>query len=466
VELSCEVLVIGSGPGGSITACELAVAGRDVVLCEEGPEVGPGEVDDFSLDDMRRRYRNGGLTAALGRTPVAFAEACCLGGGSEINAGLYHRLPAGVIDEWRDKYRIRNFDAGDLEPHFAHCERALSVSHMPGAAPAASLKLKEGAERLGWSVSEAPRWFRYGAAEPERQSMLRTYVPQARSHGCRVLPSARIERLEIRGRAAHLALGPGLRVRFREVFVCAGATGTPALLRRSGIRSNVGERLALHPTAKIVALFAEEVNDGRGIGAHQVRHFPRFSFGCSVSSPPFLAAGLVGQPGVDTAQVAADWRRMAVYYVATTSRGSGSVRAAPWSGAPIVRYRVTQDELADLAEGLAMLGRLLFEAGATTLFASVDGCGALTQRAQLAAFAVPLPARAANLMSVHLAGTCPMGEARGVCAADSHGKLHGYDNIHVNDSSLLPEAPGVNPQGTVMAIARRNALYHAQGGSA
>jgi choline dehydrogenase-like flavoprotein len=26
----------------------------------------------------------------------------------------------------------------------------------------------------------------------------------------------------------------------------------------------------------------------------------------------------------------------------------------------------------------------------------------------------------------------------------------------VNDASLLPDAPGVNPQGTVMAIASRN----------
>ena len=32
-----DVLVIGSGPGGAITACLLAEAGRDVVLVEEEP---------------------------------------------------------------------------------------------------------------------------------------------------------------------------------------------------------------------------------------------------------------------------------------------------------------------------------------------------------------------------------------------------------------------------------------------
>ena len=33
-----------------------------------------------------------------------------------------------------------------------------------------------------------------------------------------------------------------------------------------------------------------------------------------------------------------------------------------------------------------------------------------------------------------------------------------WENLHVNDASMLPDSPGVNPQGTVMALARRNAL--------
>ena len=31
---------------------------------------------------------------------------------------------------------------------------------------------------------------------------------------------------------------------------------------------------------------------------------------------------------------------------------------------------------------------------------------------------------------------------------DSYGKLHGFDNLYVNDASMLPDSPGVNPQGT------------------
>ena len=40
--------------------------------------------------------------------------------------------------------------------------------------------------------------------------------------------------------------------------------------------------------------------------------------------------------------------------------------------------------------------------------------------------------------------------------ADSFGRVETVDNLRVNDGSLLPSAPGVNPQGTIMAVAHRN----------
>ena len=38
-----DVVVVGSGPAGAVVAYELAAAGRDVVLVEEGPPFTPGE---------------------------------------------------------------------------------------------------------------------------------------------------------------------------------------------------------------------------------------------------------------------------------------------------------------------------------------------------------------------------------------------------------------------------------------
>jgi choline dehydrogenase-like flavoprotein len=51
-----------------------------------------------------------------------------------------------------------------------------------------------------------------------------------------------------------------------------------------------------------------------------------------------------------------------------------------------------------------------------------------------------------------------MGEDRMRCTADSFGRVHGSEGLFIADASLLCGAPGVNPQGTIMALARRNAL--------
>ena len=63
-----------------------------------------------------------------------------------------------------------------------------------------------------------------------------------------------------------------------------------------------------------------------------------------------------------------------------------------------------------------------------------------------------------DLMTIHLFSSCPIGENKKLCAANSFGKVYGESNLYINDSSMLPTAPSVNPQGTIMAIARRNVL--------
>ena len=91
--MQTEFLIIGSGAGGATTAAVLAAAGRSVLVVEEGPWIDPDAVEPFSLQEMELKYRHQGSSAALGSPPVAYAEGRCVGGSTEINSGLWHRLP-------------------------------------------------------------------------------------------------------------------------------------------------------------------------------------------------------------------------------------------------------------------------------------------------------------------------------------------------------------------------------------
>ncbi len=463
-ELRAEVVVVGSGPGGAITACLLAEAGRDVLLVEEGDHLPLASCQPFSRDEMLQKYRNGGQTVALGKNKIAYVEGRCVGGGSEINSGLYHRTPPEILERWRKEFQVEALSGEDLRPHFEQCERDVSVSLLPHSAPPASLKLHDGATKLGWKSLEIPRWFRHEPTGPgKRQSMTETFIPRFLRAGGKLQPNLRANRIRQNGSGwlveATQKQGGVVHIATDHLFLCAGAVHTPALLRRSGITRNVGNALQVHPTVKIVARFADPVNaSDMGVPVHQVKEFaPRLSFGCSISSPAYVALGLIDHPEA-ARETARTWQQCATYYAMITSEGSGSVRTLPGFRDPLVRYALTPTDRRNLADGLRKLAQILFESGATVLYPSLNRGPVLHCDGCLEKIPELLPDGLANLMTIHLFSSCPMGEDQTRCAADSFGRVHGFKNLFVNDASLLCTAPGVNPQGSIMALARRNAL--------
>jgi choline dehydrogenase-like flavoprotein len=465
IVMDAEVLVIGSGAGGATTAAVLAEAGFDVLIVEEGEWIEQGSVVPFSLEQMDRQYRSGGVTVALGLPSIAYTEGCCAGGGTEINSALYRRPPEDVLQRWATDFRIADLDLDEVSTIADEVETALSVTVVPGRASAPSDVLRRGAERLGWQNSEIPRWMKYRGNDHNggrRQSMTRTYLPSAVAAGARLVTGCRIDALEMSNAGAQrasttLSDGRGGSITFRHVFVCGGAIQSPALLQRSRIAGHIGRSLAVHPTVKLAARFADELNVPDDVPVHQVKEFaPDLSFGGSASQPGLVALALSDQWRT-FARAITDWRRISVYYAAITSEGRGRVRAVRGLRDPIVTYGLTRHDRALLGSGLARLALLMLEAGADEVYPSFRGAPLVRHPSDLATMQSRFSATRASVMTVHLCSTVPMGEDIAVCGADSFGRVHGTSNVWVNDASLLPTAPGVNPQGTVMALAIRNA---------
>lgn len=466
-----DAVVVGSGPGGAVTARRLAEAGLSVLVLEEGDDVAQGDVEPYSLEQMRRQYRGGGLTAALGSPSVAYTEGCGVGGGSEVNSALYHRPPPTLLEEWSRALDIADLDTAVLDPWHEHVERELGVSAWPGdRLPEASEALRRGADALGWNGLEVPRWIRYDTAadgaravQARRQTMTETYLPAGRALGVEVRPGSRVLRVQRRGdRATGVEVrwaGGVERIDSEYVFVCAGAVQTPALLQRSGWTHNVGRTLSVHPTVKVVAEYDSAVNDVGDLPAYQVKEFGSWlTLGGSASRPSLLALALA-ENWRDFGRFADRWERQAVYYAAIQATGTGRVRAVRGFGEPLVTMRLTRSDGARLRSGLARLIHVLRASGASRLYPSLAGAPIVTDgRSALTAVEGFAPRRA-SVMTVHLTGTVPMGQDRRRAGADSYGCVHGALNLRVNDASLLPWAPGVNPQGVLMAIAHRNAEH-------
>jgi choline dehydrogenase-like flavoprotein len=130
--IDAEVVVIGSGAGGATTCRAPLGGGLRRADLEEGPWVEQDSVRPFSLEQMDRQYRAGGVTVALGLPSIAYTEGRCAGGGTEVNSGLYFRPPVDLIDRWRSDYQIKDLDPDEIAAIADEVERALDVGKVPG----------------------------------------------------------------------------------------------------------------------------------------------------------------------------------------------------------------------------------------------------------------------------------------------------------------------------------------------
>ncbi|EQB14470.1 hypothetical protein L288_01625 [Sphingobium quisquiliarum P25] len=458
--LRTHVAVIGSGPGGAVTAALCAEAGYETLLVEEGDDLPLDACAHFSGDEILRKYRNAGIGMAFGKPSISYVEGCCVGGGSEVNRGLYHRTPPYVLEQWAKAYRVEQLSPDLLAPHFAACEGTARIAFLPGSAPPLSQRLGDGAGELGWETIQAPRLYDYESGR--KQSMSATFIPRFRRAGGQVMANMRALRIRRNGKQWHAATlhqGREVTIEADALFIACGAVQTPALLRRSGFRHNVGNSLRFHPMLKAVALFDRPVNrPGDPDPVHQIKMFePRFGIGCSISSPALLALALAGSPQMRR-RIAADAARMGIYYV-QNGTGHARVRGLPLARDPLVSVRHEGGDLDDLYDGLKHLMRALFAAGAEAVQPCLPGFPMLHSVDELASLPGRLPRRSAMLTSVHVFASCPMGEDRRLSATDSWGRVHDGDGLRIADASLMCGPTIANPQGSVMAIAHRNALH-------
>ena len=121
-------LVIGSGPSGAITAKLLFESGFEVEMIESGENFSQVKMNPFSNDEMLSQYWAKGMTVMLGWPKINYVAGRCLGGGSEVNSGFYHRTPKTILDFWDKKFQL---ETSSLDEHFDSIERSLNVGLMP-----------------------------------------------------------------------------------------------------------------------------------------------------------------------------------------------------------------------------------------------------------------------------------------------------------------------------------------------
>jgi choline dehydrogenase-like flavoprotein len=475
--LVCDALVIGTGAGGSSVAGTLAAAGRDVLMLEEGPYISSEDAPVGLAQSTQKMWRGAGLLSTLGPSQIAFAEGKCVGGGTEINSAIFQRAPDEIIENWVVANHLRDFSAAALQPYYERAASLVNASLTQGETGAPTEILRRAGDIMGWKVSALERAQRRcvgtnmcasGCPTGGKQSMSATLIPYALAHGARMVSECRVHRLCKRGTRVVGAVGTAtdadgrrrrVDVTASQIFLCAGTTQTPSILQRSGLGRGVGRGFQLHPTVRVLARFREPVQAHRyRVPLAAITEFvPDMRFGGSVFSIATYAVALA-EDWACRRQWLTDYPYYAMYYAMIKPDGVGRVLSVPGVHEPIVTYRLTERDWRRLGEATRMLSLALLASGAEHVVPSVRGHeGWHTPDGLRRNGAVILSPRHTILMSIHLFGSCPIGENTEFFPVDSFGRLVAAENVIVADGSSLPSAPGVNPQATIMALAFRAA---------
>lgn len=478
-----QVCVIGSGAGGAVVAKELAEAGIEVCLLEEGAYYRGKDFTGRPREMLDLLYRNHGLTGTVGGLTIPIPLGKCVGGTTTINSGTCYRAPDYVLDAWQREHGVAETDEPHLRPYFERVERELNVHPVPDPIYGNNSRLFErGTTALGFAGARIPRNEKgcmgsgvcaFGCPQDAKQAMHVSYVPKALAAGAALYTRCRVDRILIADGAAFGVIascldksdrhnGRQVRVLADRIVAAAGALLTPALLERSGVPDPSGWRgrnLHIHPAARVGALFDEEVRGWEEVPqAYNVHEFTRegiFIQGQFV--PPSMEAPVLPGIGAAHKQLMRQYPHLASFGALISDVSEGRVRARR-GGWPLVTYRMVPEDVRKLTRAISLTAQIFFAGGARAVFPGIAGRPVLHNVEEARALLEqPLKPTGIEMMAFHPQGTCRMGNDPSRAVTDASGVHHGTRNLVVADASLFPSSCKVNPQMTIMALATRAA---------
>ena len=491
--VDCDVVIVGSGAGGSIIARELAYAGLDVAVVEEGGPVSREDFEGQPLHRVVKYYRDNGFTATRGTPVIPVPMGRVVGGTPVVNSGTCLRAPDSVLQEWAEIHGATLAAPGVLGQAYDDVAARLNIHPVAEDIIGNNGRIvRRGAEELKLRAKPITRPVRdcagtgqcgFGCPRDAKQSMHLTYLPDAVRRGARIYGLCKVDRLVMEGHRVtgvvasildeqRRPTGHRLTVRARVVFLCAGAIYTPWLLMRHGLGKGsraVGHHLRIHPGSGITGKFEETINGWRGVmQSFAIDEYLAEGILLEATFPPLgmtYSAAALPSVGEEHAALLRDYPHMASIGSIVSDTGAGRVRSS-LGGSPVMLYRMNPRDVRRTVRAISLAARVLFAAGAIEVYPGVPWVPVLRSVREVDDFERrSWTAKHLKVAAFHPMGTARMGAdpARSVC--DPSGRVHDAENLYVGDTSLFPGSPHVNPQFTLMALCQNLAHRFAEGWS-
>jgi choline dehydrogenase-like flavoprotein len=509
-----DILIVGSGPAGSVLAHELRQKGKRVLLLERGSFVIPGSMETRLIDDLidTRESMDGTLRIRNGMG---------VGGGSQVNVDLCFAPTTDAIrskiEGWRKAGYIApdEFTQAELAREYEWVKQAIGTRSLTESEINANNRaLWDGATRSGlhpklYSLNTYPPGESPSPVTDKRsaESQLLVEALEDTANPLGMLPDADVRRVlfeddgdtrratgvEVRMRSTipeagaiadpnglKLPEGETFTVRAKTVILAAGALGSPTVLLRSGLKNDqIGRGAVLHPSMPVMGRFDHHIDAMTGTEASVYVDDYLTSRGYALESmadQPLYAALMSPGPALHSFEMIKSFRDLAgfgVMLIDTPEPGNRVVLDE--SGAPQIDYTLSEPDKKRFAEGIAQAIRVMFKAGAKEVYLPTtedllygevqhaEGDSEMGMQPQVLKSAEQATLVEKNLKfianrsvvtSAHMQATDKMGASpqNSVVGQDFH--VWGTTDLYVVDGSVFPTSVGANPMQSIYTIAK------------
>jgi cholesterol oxidase len=509
-----DVVVVGSGFGGSVSALRLAEKGYRVLVLEAGRRFADDEFARTSWD-LRRwlwapRLGCYGIQRIHRLPDVTILAGAGVGGGSLVYANTLYRPDDAFYDDpqWRD---ITDWRA-ELAPAYDLASRMLGVTQNPTTTPS-DVAMKAVADQMGvgrtFTLTPVGVFFGeepgrtvpdpyFGGAGPERtgciqcgecmtgcrhgakNTLVKNYLYLAERLGVQVRPMTTVSGLTQRAdggwdvetvrTGAWAAARTRRTVRSTQVVLAAGAYGTQRLMHRmrdagrlSHLSPRLGELTRTNSESLLGALSRRRDADfTRGVAITSSfrptpdTHVEPVRYGHGSNAMGLLSVSLTDGDGPRPRWVTwlGDQLRHPRAFVRT-------LRLRGWSERTIIALVMQSVDNSLVVSGRRRLGRwgLTSRQGHGAPNPSWIPAGNEVVRRLAEVIDGDPGGNAADLvgstMTAHFLGGCPIGAdpSRGV--VDGWHRVFGHPGLHVVDGAAVSANLGANPSLTITAQAER-----------
>ena len=482
-----DVVIIGSGAGGSVVADKLASKGYSVIVLEKGGNFQRNDFNHKEIEMMENLFEKKGLlTSTDGGT--LFLAGNTLGGGTTINWAASLRTPDDVLEEWAKDHQNPHFTE-NYASYFEYIEKKCNVTKECEHNQQNNL-LSIALSMNNYHVDVIPRnmkksdflskneaWKAEGYASlgdkyGQKQGANETFLKSAVENGAQIYTSCTVEKIKIE---QGIATGVEVKnsktnelffIKAKIVVTAAGALHTPCILKKSGVKhAEIGNNLFIHPAYPVPAVYEHPIDAWYGPMMSTVSaEFSKLhkNYGFRIETPP-IHAGLMG--------VANSWMngqqfkddmlkssRTAVFLVIIRDIVGGKVSMNS-EGNLDIQYKMGSQELLFFKKALhetVKLHRLLEAEEISVLHNNL--LRIKKNDLDIDKFLNKISSHKwqtnyFTLFSAHQMGTCRMGGNDKKHPVNPSGAVKEVKNLYVADGSLFPSASGVNPMLSIQALA-------------